>query len=144
MKANNSFQYCYFTTHFSTFKGNLCSTAYTSMSESALIKELSATLYKAVFTSKFGELWSSARQQLWPWSMSKVRVTAWCQLQGLLTRIIHAKYQFSIINTSEDSAMLKFLWQTDIHGTNGRMSFNVPRFRERRETKIVMYILTGI
>ena len=34
-------------------------------------------------TSKFGELWSPARQQIWPWKMSKVKakVTAWCQLK---------------------------------------------------------------
>ena len=53
-------------------------------------------------TSKFRELWCPARQQLWPWSRSKVKVTAWCQLKGLVTRIMHAKYQCSIINTLED------------------------------------------
>ena len=64
------------------------------------------------------------RQQLWPWSRSKVKdeVTAWCQLKGLVTRIMHAKYQCSIINTSEDMGQVKFLWRTD-RGTDGRMSF---------------------
>ena len=57
--------------------------------------------------SNFEELWSPARQQLWPWSRSKVKVTAWCQLQGLVTRIMHAKYQCSIINTSEDMSKVK-------------------------------------
>ena len=42
------------------------------------------------------------RQQLWPWSRSKVKVMAWCKLKGLVTRIMHAKYQCSIFNTSED------------------------------------------
>ena len=51
--------------------------------------------------------WSLARQQLWPWSRSKVKVTAWCQLKGIVTRIRHAKYQCSIINTSEDMSKVK-------------------------------------
>ena len=37
----------------------------------------------------------------------KVKVTAWCQLKGLVTRIMHAKYQCSIINTSEDMSQVK-------------------------------------
>ena len=32
-------------------------------------------------------------------SKVKVKVTAWCQLKGLVTRIMHAKYQCSTINT---------------------------------------------
>ena len=42
------------------------------------------------------------RQQLWPWSRSQVKVTTWCQLKGLVTRIMLVKYQCSIFNTSED------------------------------------------
>ena len=46
--------------------------------------------------------------------------------------IMHAKYQCSIINTSEDMSQVK-VFVTD-RGTDGRMSFNVPRFRKRRGT----------
>ena len=52
---------------------------------------------------------------------------------------MHAKYQCSIINTSEDMSKVKVFvidgrtdGQTD--RTDGRMSFNVPRFREMRGT----------
>ena len=65
-----------------------------------------------VQTSKFGELWSPALQQLWPWSRSKVKVIAWCKLKGLVTRIMHAKYQCSIINTLEDMSQVK-VFMTD-------------------------------
>ena len=61
------------------------------------------------FTSKFKELWSPARQQIWPWSRSKVKVTVGYPWKGLATRIMHAKYQCSIINTSEDMSQVKVL-----------------------------------
>ena len=35
------------------------------------------------------------------------KVTAWCQWKGLVTRIMHAKFQCSIINTSEDISKVK-------------------------------------
>ena len=51
---------------------------------------------------------------------------------------MHAKYQCSIINTSEDMSQVKVFVtdgltdrRTD-RRTDGQMSFNVPRFRERR------------
>ena len=69
-------------------------------------------------TSKFGELWSPARQQICPCSRSKVKVTTCCQLKGPVTRIMHAKYQCSIINTSEDMSQVK-VFVTD-RGTDGR------------------------
>ena len=47
-------------------------------------------------TSKFGELWSPAQQQLWPWSRSKVKVRTWCHLKGLVTRINFCKRTFAI------------------------------------------------
>ena len=61
---------------------------------------------------------------------SKVKVMAWCQLKGLVTRIMHAKYQCSIINTSEDMSQVKvFVTDRQTEGrTEGQMSFNVPRF----------------
>ena len=34
-------------------------------------------------------------------------VTAWCILKGFVTRIMHAKYQCSIINTPEDMSQVK-------------------------------------
>ena len=90
-------------------------------------------------TSKFGELWSPARQQLWPWRRSKVKVTAWRHLKGLVTRIMHAKYQWSIFNTSEDMSQVK-VFVTDRRtdgGTEGRTDRQTdewdlmsPRFRE--------------
>ena len=58
--------------------------------------------------SKFGELQSPARQQIVPWSRAKVKakVTSWCQLKGLVTRTMHAKYLSSIINTLEDMSQV--------------------------------------
>ena len=56
--------------------------------------------------------------------------------------IMHAKYQCSIINTSEDMSQVKvFVMDRQTDGrtegrTDRRMSFNVPRFRERRGTKM--------
>ena len=40
----------------------------------------------------------------------------WCQLKGLVTRIMHAKYQCSITNTLEDMSQVK-VFVTD-RGTN--------------------------
>ena len=65
----------------------------------------------------------------------KVKVTDWCQLKGLVTRTMHAKYQCSIFNTSEDMSQVKvFVTDRRTDGRtevqkDGRMSFNVPRFR---------------
>ena len=39
--------------------------------------------------------------------MVKVKVTTWSQLKGPVTRIMHAKYQCSIINTSDDMSQVK-------------------------------------
>ena len=95
------------------------------------------TIWK--LTSKFEELWSPARQQLWPWSRPKVKVkvTAWCQWKGLVIRIMHAKYQCSIINTSEDMSKVKvFVTDGRTDGrTDGQMRFNVPMLSRKRGTK---------
>ena len=40
-------------------------------------------------------------------TLKKVKVTAWCQLKGLVTRTMHAKYHRSIFNTSEDMSQVK-------------------------------------
>ena len=85
-------------------------------------------------TSKFKELWSPARQQLWPWRRSKVM--ACHHLKGLVTRIMHAKCQCSIINTSEDVSQVK-VFVTDRRtdrGTDGWMRFNVPTLSRKRGT----------
>ena len=55
---------------------------------------------------------------------------ALCKLKGIVTRIMHAKYQCSIINTSEDVSRVK------VFVTNGRtdrqMSFlNVPAVSQK-------------
>ena len=54
--------------------------------------------------------------------------------KGFVTRIMHAKYQCFIINTSEDMGQVKvFVTDGRTEGwTDRRKSFNVPRFRERR------------
>ena len=83
---------------------------------------------------KFGELWSPARQQIWPWSRSKVKakITTWCQWKGPVTTIMYAKYQCSIINTYEDMSQVKvFVTNRGTDGrrdgrTDGQMRFNVP------------------
>ena len=82
-------------------------------------------------TSKFGELWSPAQQQLWPWGRSRSLHSAnWKGLsQGWCLPNINA---LSLI-LQKIWARLKFLRQTDWR-TNRQMSFNVPHFRERRGT----------
>ena len=57
--------------------------------------------------SKFRELWSPARQQIWPWSRSKVKVTTWYHWKGLVTKNTHAKYQSSTCNTAKVLAKVK-------------------------------------
>ena len=67
--------------------------------------------------------------------------TAWYQWKGLVTRIMHAKYQCYIINTSEDMSQVKVFvtdgrtdgW-TD-RGTDGRMRFNVPTLSRKAGDK---------
>ena len=53
---------------------------------------------------------------------------------------VGVKYQCSIINTSEDMSQVKvFVTDRQTDGlTDGRMSFNVARFRERRGIKSVL------
>ena len=41
------------------------------------------------------------------------RSRQWCQFKELLTRIMHAKYQCSIINTSENMSQVKVFVQTE-------------------------------
>ena len=59
--------------------------------------------------SKFEEFLSPARQQIWPCSRLKVnvKVTVWYQYNGLVTIIMHAKYQCFITKTSEDMSQVK-------------------------------------
>ena len=94
-------------------------------------------------TSKFRELWSPARQQIWPLSRSKVtvKVTTWYHRKGLVTRNTHAKYQSSICNSAKVMAKVKVFvtdgqrdGRTD-RGTDRRMRFNVPTLSRKRGTK---------
>ena len=43
----------------------------------------------------------------------KGKATVWYQLKGLVTKILQAKHECSIINISIDMSQDKFLWQTD-------------------------------
>ena len=105
-----------------------------------------AQVWPWTWTSKFGELWSLARQQLWPWRRSKVKVevTTWRHLKGLVTRIMHAKYQWSTFNTSEDMSQVKvFVTDRQRDGqrdgqTDGRMRLNVPTLLRKRGTKTII------
>ena len=82
---------------------------------------------------KFIELWSPARQQIWPWSRSKVKVTTWYHRKGLVTKDTHAKYQSSNCNSA------KVMTKVKVFGTDGRMRFNVPALsRKRRTTRLYM------
>ena len=95
-----------------------------------------------MLTSKFGELWSPARQQIWPWSRSKVnvKVTIWCQLKGPVTGIMHAKYQCSITNTSEDMSQVK-VFVTD-RGTDGRTNeIKCPPLSRKAEDKKEQFVV---
>ena len=89
-------------------------------------------------TSKFRELWSPARQQIWPWRRSKVtvKVTTWYHRKGLVKRNTHAKYQSSICNSAKVMAKVKVFvtdGQTD-RQRDGRMRFNVPTLSRKRGT----------
>ena len=60
---------------------------------------------------------------------------------------MHAKYECSIINTSEDMSQVKVFVTEGLtdRRTDGRMSFNVPRFRESpRKRGTIMHIVTVI
>ena len=78
-------------------------------------------------TSKLGELWSPARQQLWPWRRSRSRHgVTWNGLsQGPCMPNINA---LSLI-LQKIWVRLKILWQTD-----ERMRFNVPTHSRKRGT----------
>ena len=84
-------------------------------------------------TSKFRELWSPARQQIWPWSRSKVtvKVTTWYHRKGLVTKNTHAKYQSSICNSAKVMAKVK-VFVTDRRTDRQRDKWDLmsPRFRE--------------
>ena len=115
--------------------------------------EYFATIWSCIFleflsiwsvTSKFRELWSPARQQVWPWSRSKVtvKVMTWYHRKGLVTKNTHAKYQSSTCNSAKVMAKVKvFVTDRQTDGrtdwrTDGRMRFNVPRFRESGGQKL--------
>ena len=49
-----------------------------------------------------------------------------CQLKGLVTRTMHAKYQYSIFNTSEDMSQVK-VFVTD-RRTDGRTEGRTNEF----------------
>ena len=57
----------------------------------------------------------------------KVKVTALCQLTGVVTRIMNAKYQCSGINTSEDMTQVK-VFVTD-RGTDGQRDRQMNEFQ---------------
>ena len=66
---------------------------------------------KMYTNKKFGKLWYPARPQVLPWNRSKVK--SWCQFKGLVIRNMHAKYQCSSINTSDDiSQVVVYVRQT--------------------------------
>ena len=84
-------------------------------------------------TSKFRELWSPARQQIWPWSRSKVtvNVTAWYHWKGLVTKNTHAKCQSSICNSAKVMAKVKvFVTDRRTDGQTDEWDLMSPRFRE--------------
>ena len=82
---------------------------------------------------KFRELWSPARQQIWPWSRSKVtvKVTTWYLRKGLVPRNTHAKYQSSICKSAKVMAKVK-VFVTDGQTDRQRDEWDLmsPRFRE--------------
>ena len=86
------------------------------------------------YPKKSRELWSPARQQIWPWSRSKVmvKVTTWYHRRGLVTKNTHAKYQSSICNSAQVMAKVK-VFVTD-RRTDRRMRFNVPTLSRKRGT----------
>ena len=90
-----------------------------------------------MLTSKFRELWSPARQQIWPWSRSKVtvKVTTWYHRKGLVTKNTHAKYQSSTCNSEKVMAKVKvFVTDRQRDGRTDRQTdewdLMSPRFRE--------------
>ena len=92
----------------------------------------------AALTSKFRELWSPARQQIWPWSRSKVKVTTWYHRKGLVTKNTHAKYQSTTCNSAKVMAKVKVFvtdGRTD-RRTDRQTRFNVPAFSRKRGTKM--------
>ena len=69
---------------------------------------------------------------------------AWCYLKGLVTKVMHAKYKCSIINTPEDMSQFKVFVterRTD-RGTNRRTTCVLmsPAFAKARETKTMVFL----
>ena len=89
-------------------------------------------------TSKFRELWSPARQQIWPWSRSKVPARS---RRGNIGKALSQRTHMPSIKAlpvivQKLRPRLKFLWQTDTDGqTDRRMWFNVPALSLKRGTK---------
>ena len=82
---------------------------------------------------KFRELWSPARQQIWPWSRSKVtvKVTTWYHRKGLVTGNTHAKYQSSICNSAKVMAKVKvFVTDGQTDRRTDEWDLMSPCFRE--------------
>ena len=91
---------------------------------------LNSSLLHGFLTSKFIELWSPARQQIWPWIRSKVtvKVTTWYHPKGLVTKNTHAKYQSSTFNSAKVMAKVK-VFVTDRQ--TDEWDLMSPHFRER-------------
>ena len=88
-------------------------------------------------TSKFRELWSPARQQIWPWSRSKVtvKVTTWYHRKGLVTKNTHAKYKSSTCKSAKVMTKVKVFVtdrRTDRQTDRQTDEWDLmsPRFRE--------------
>ena len=94
-------------------------------------------LAHVIVTSKFRELLSPARQQIWPCSRSKVtiEVTTWYHWKGLVTKNTDAKYQSSICNSANVMTKVKNFCDRQ---TDGWMRFNVPTLSRKQGTKTLM------
>ena len=84
--------------------------------------------------SKFRELWSPARQQIWPWIRSKVtvKVTTWYHWKGLVTKTRMPSIKALSVKVQKLWPRLKF-FVTD-RQTDRRMRFNVPTLSRKWET----------
>ena len=89
-------------------------------------------------SSILGELWSPARQQLWPWSRSRSRHGA--KWKGLSQGSCMPNFNALSLILQKIWARLKILWWTDrwtdrqTEGWTDKWVLMSPRFRERRGT----------
>ena len=74
-------------------------------------------------------------------TLKKIKVMACCQLKGPITMIMHAKYQCSIINTSEDMSQVK-VFVADRQRDGRTNEFSIPPLSRKAGDKKSFHLVS--